>query len=443
MLKLFRSILHNLDKLLFVFSLVVLCVGYGMSAVTFELFPYPLSRQAVQALRTLYHNQDQYIQNKPAVLTETKFAQGGVLRYQPDKTQPGATLLTSFYGDTPGIQLVDLNGTVLHSWAISFQDLWPDPPHLEEVPDDLRIHIHGAVLEPNGDVVFNIEYKGLLKVDLEGRLIWRVPYLTHHSVHKDWKGNYWVCGQKYRTSFDPDIPMIERPFLEEFILQVSPDGQILQEISVYKLIYSNAFEGVLLGHGPSDVMLHGKDLMHLNDIEPLSPEMAAAFPLFKAGHVMVSLRNLNMVCVIDPKEQSIVWHQVGPFLRQHDPDFLANGRISIFDNRDDQANGTILGGSRIVHLDPQTGQVETVFAGRDTEPFFTGILGKHQYLDNGNLLITEGEKGRVFEVTAKGDIVWEYVNTYDSDHTAWVEQGHRYSYEYLQFLQQGAEQDAL
>jgi len=35
-----------------------------------------------------------------------------------------------------------------------------------------------------------------------------------------------------------------------------------------------------------------------------------------------------------------------------------------------------------------------------------------QRLPNGNTLTNEGSSGRFFEVTAEGDVVWEYVNPY-------------------------------
>ena len=41
-------------------------------------------------------------------------------------------------------------------------------------------------------------------------------------------------------------------------------------------------------------------------------------------------------------------------------------------------------------------------------PFISGA----QRLANGNTLITEGNFGRIFEVTAEGQLVWEYI----SDH---------------------------
>jgi hypothetical protein len=179
------------------------------------------------------------------------------------------------------------------------------------------------------------------------------------------------------------------------------------------------------------------DVTHLNDIELLSPEMAAAFPQFEAGDVMISLRNLNTVLVYDPKTKKIKWHQGGPFVWQHDPDFLASGKISIFDNRTSNDMGAVLGGSRILELDPLSGSVNEIYA-PGASIFFTPILGKQQQLDNGNYLVTEGTQGRVFEIDRTGKLVWEFTNYWDEDEIVWIEEGTRYPREYVEFARQEA-----
>ena len=41
--------------------------------------------------------------------------------------------------------------------------------------------------------------------------------------------------------------------------------------------------------------------------------------------------------------------------------------------------------------------------------------GTNQKLPNGNVLITESDYGRAFEVTTDGKIVWEYINPHRAD----------------------------
>ena len=60
-------------------------------------------------------------------------------------------------------------------------------------------------------------------------------------------------------------------------------------------------------------------------------------------------------------------------------------------------------------------------------------MGEHEFLANGNILITESEGGRVFEINPNGKIVWEFINRYDDDHVAIIEQGLRYPESFAEF----------
>jgi len=37
-------------------------------------------------------------------------------------------------------------------------------------------------------------------------------------------------------------------------------------------------------------------------------------------------------------------------------------------------------------------------------------MGKHQWLANGNLLVTDSKNGRIFELNEKQEIIWEFIN---------------------------------
>lgn len=60
--------------------------------------------------------------------------------------------------------------------------------------------------------------------------------------------------------------------------------------------------------------------------------------------------------------------------------------------------------------------------------FYTKHGGKVQRLENGNLLITEARRGRVFEVDEAGRTVWEWVaQRYNSKLVPEVLEGTRYA----------------
>jgi hypothetical protein len=52
------------------------------------------------------------------------------------------------------------------------------------------------------------------------------------------------------------------------------------------------------------------------------------------------------------------------------------------------------------------------YAAEPRESFFAEFISGAQRLANGNTLICSGPQGRVFEVTSRGEIVWEYLNPF-------------------------------
>ena len=132
--------------------------------------------------------------------------------------------------------------------------------------------------------------------------------------------------------------------------------------------------------------------------------------------------------MIDSSDERIKWSMTGPFIRQHDPDFLENGIISVFDNR----RG--FGNSQIQIIDPVTREVSTLYRGNNYNLFYTVVGGKHQRLPNGNILISEFTAGRVFEVTSAGEIVWSYTNRYDENEVYSITEGTRYPNNYGNFI---------
>jgi hypothetical protein len=56
-----------------------------------------------------------------------------------------------------------------------------------------------------------------------------------------------------------------------------------------------------------------------------------------------------------------------------------------------------------------------VYTAPEKSDFFSSFISGAQRLASGNTLIASGSKGRVFEVTREGEIVWEYVNPHGGD----------------------------
>jgi hypothetical protein len=96
-------------------------------------------------------------------------------------------------------------------------------------------------------------------------------------------------------------------------------------------------------------------------------------------------------------------------VQQHDPDFLPNGHILLFDNL---GGDPACGRSRVIEIEPVSQSVVWRYDGCAGPPLDSERRGMVQQIENGNVLITEALRGRVLEVTHEEQprIVWEYWN---------------------------------
>jgi hypothetical protein len=133
----------------------------------------------------------------------------------------------------------------------------------------------------------------------------------------------------------------------------------------------------------------------------LSRAYAAKFPLFKAGQVLLSMRNLDTLAVVDRTTRSVVWSAPGIWRHQHDAEFLDNGHLLLYDNLGSMK------GTRILEYDPLTQAIPWVYANDDSMFFFAFFRGAKQRLPNGNTLILDPDNRRLFEVSPSKDLVWE------------------------------------
>ena len=434
--------IDRLARLLFYAGLAMALVLGGVYVGWFRLPPVPQLSASVDAVRDWRQNWKSYLGVEPSKFIRSAPTQGAGLTVHAAEAQPGVTVMSGLWGGKDvGLALFSLDGKELHRWVARYSDLAPLIPPLpaDMTPtNDWDTHVDAMELFPNGDAMFHVGGLGMVRMDRCNQVVWWLDYETHHSLARDDDGNYWVGGRKRarHTEATDRFPGLLPPYIEDTVVKVSPsDGKILQEISLLDAIYRSGRETFLFPEGDDPLPLRKLDPLHLNHVEPLTRELAPAFPMFAEGDLLVSVRVPSTIFVLDPATGLIKWAQRGPWFGQHDPHFLPNGRISVYDNRDvvnhdAEARGVPRRASRILQLDPSTGSTETIFEGTLAEPFFTDAIGQHQYQPNGNILITESWGGRVFEITPNGKKVWEYVNRIDPGRVALIEWARRFPESY-------------
>ena len=397
-------------KVYFLVSLVVLSYFWGVLTIEFKIFPYPLFDRAYSSFREL-RKVDKEKDVNPFIF-DTKRRGRNVTIYDHALSSDGNVFMTLLKDGRFGGLLVNREGEELFRWRIGYSDVWPHAAHLEYQAPDARISIHGASLYPNGDLLFNFDDgnfptgSGLVKIDKCSHLLWSLAENTHHSVFRDDDGYIWVTSHVFHRNDNNGFHFIKAPYHEDFVLKLSEDGKVLDRISVIETLYKSGLEG-LMRFRNRWVIEKNHEPLHLNNVDILPRQWADKFPLFNAGDIMISMRNINTIAVLDKDSKLIKWWMSGAFSNQHDPDFLPNGHILVFDNRWHRRR---VGGSRIIEIDPISRKIVWKYSGDRAHPFYTEIRGMQQPLPNDNVLITESEGGRAFEVTRKGKIVWEYIN---------------------------------
>ena len=337
----------RLARTLFVAAVLFLVFLIGFASSQFKFFPHRFLSKALNQGAALFHERaDTQAMHPPRhdftgvrawdlrapVAPESIIAKTGEY-----------VLLSSYWPECewrPGLRLIDRGGTIVHTWdAKEAMGIWPGRSSLLDRLASFT-YIHGSHLFENGDVLMNIEYLGLVRMNAAGQVVWKLDRQTHHSIHQAENGNFWVCEARIVDSAEEASRRFQgllAPLVEDRVIEVTPGGEVVSEISILELLYQSEYRNRLLSYPVGTT--RNWDILHLNDVEPLPAAMAAQYPGLAAGDLLVSMRDISTVLVFDRTTKKIKWAIEGRTLRQHDPDFIGGGWISVFDNNSDETPG--------------------------------------------------------------------------------------------------------
>jgi hypothetical protein len=315
-----------------------------------------------------------------------------VVFHDPARAAPGVNLYVSGHG--PEAVLVDMAGRALARWRCPFERAFPGRRPTAETDFFRRAH-----LLPGGGLLALVQTGGLVELDRGSRLVRTHPGGFYNDFHLAGDGRVWTLAKEAREVRGPGGRGPLRWALEDSLVELVPvpgGWEEARRISLLAAFAGTPFEPLLAARRPDGDVLHG------NTVEVFDGALAAASPLFAAGRALVSLREVDTVAVVDLAAGKVVWAQRGPWRRQHQPVPLASGRLLLFDNR---GRG---GFSRLLEVDPATGAVPWTWAPAEPRAFSSPQAGSVQPLPGGDLLVTESERGRAFELAPDGEIVWEF-----------------------------------
>lgn len=312
----------------------------------------------------------------------------GVTVYDRDRVDPGVNVYCANYDKE--VRFIDMEGRLIHRI---------------ELP--ARNERSGCLAKPfRGARMIVVNRPDLLVIGPDSEPVWKRTGAFHHDVAISDDGTLYTFSRKAGTLLDdPEGP----PVLDHSIVRFDAAGNKLGTIELMPILGDRIDPKrrdrltELFRQKKRETRQYQslRDVFHPNTIEWLQKPLRGT----ERGDLLVCIRNMEMIAVIDSVQGDVVWRSAPGLLeRPHHPSVLPNGNLLVFDN------GFFRGHSRVVEIDPESGQIVWQYASEPPEDFFSGLRGSAYRLANGNTLITESGRGRVFEVTRAGEIVWEFRN---------------------------------
>ncbi len=369
----------------------------------------------------------------------------GVTLYQPARAYSSYVL---FDGRDGRSYLIDMNGNTVHSWPYTgFPVEMIDP----KINNGKRGHI---ICQKEPEIFSN---ETLLVVDWDAHVVWewgeKAPGGTAKQNHDQARlpnGNMLVLA-KLVSSIPEES---EEPVNDQAIYEVSPEGEVVWTWISSEHIEEFGFTGEKKALLFRQTMRPRSSLFVINDMEPLGPNrwFHGGDERFHPDNIMIDSREGSFIAIIEKKTGKIVW-QMGPdypasydhskksftgklprpvdaICGQHDAHMIAEGlpgegNVLVFDNQGAAGFPPIylnmFPGSRVLEINPKTEEIVWQYdasrSGRPFWTFFSSFISSARRLPNGNTLICEGMNGRLFQVTTRGEIVWEYVNPHFGEWT--------------------------
>jgi hypothetical protein len=379
----------------------------------------------------------------------------GVTIYDPARTWNGYTVLSPLA--TQAVLVIDMNGNVVKRWD-DFNNSAGGPA---------RVLPNGGVMAASGARPPFQESLELVQRDFDGKVVWsfnrneQVELRDRGTVwssrqHHDWQREDFPAGY-YSPEYVPatsgsntlilthtnhKVPAVSDAMLEDDrLIEVAPDGRIVWEWKAAEHIDELGFapdaRAAIKAAADVNAARGSFDWLHINSATYVGPNRwyDAGDARFAPNNVIISSRQASLLAIV-ARDGSIAW-RLGPdfgaseelrkirqIIGQHHAHLIPKGlpgagHVLVFDNGGSSGYGFAgpiapngVGAfaratSRVLELNPVT--LELVWSYAAPRFFSTNISGA-QRLENGNTLVTEGAGGRVFEVTADGAIVWEYMN---------------------------------
>lgn len=389
---------------------------YGGLADRMKLFAHSLITSPINVMQNVhdYYFIDSY--NKKIRWPEPAPKSRGITRSTPGRAHNGYTLLTTTHDRTA--RLRDQQGDIVHRWTVPVTKAWPDQAHIN-APFHLQprhFYLRDAHVFRNGDLLTLVHAGGvtpwgvgLAKLDRNSKLRWSYKGHVNNDVELSPDGRIFVIEHSKSHHWPAPVQDLSTPYLEDHIVILSPQGEVQKRISLIKALAESRYAAALKRIADN----HEGDPTHANSIDYVA-EAPATAPWLAKGDLIISMRNIELMLVLDPDTGQIKYATGLPARMQHDIDLLPNGHMLMFDNRGD-SNGTAY--SRVIEMDPVTQAITWSFSATpEGEELDSRFFGENERLKNGHTMIVNARQGRVQEVGQQGRrLHWQFITPLRKD----------------------------
>jgi hypothetical protein len=253
-------------------------------------------------------------------------------------------------------------------------------------------------------IIKNPEQKELISLSKNKKINWvNNDLVFHHSTEQENDSTIWIPSIAENPSHYK-IP----GFRHDAICAIDPrNGKVKYIKSVADILIENGYKS-LLDLGYED------DGIHLNDIQPA----LYSSKYWEKGDLLISMRHRNTVALYRPSTNKIIWLKTGPWLAQHDCDFVDEKTIMIFGNdilrgkRDSLINGH----NDIYFYDFEKGEISKPYTKVMKQlGIKTKSEGRCDLLLNGDLFIDESNNGKLYIIN-KDSVKMIYTERFDKNH---------------------------
>ncbi len=234
-------------------------------------------------------------------------------------------------------------------------------------------------------------------------MVWTLPAPDlHHCVIQMPNGNI-----MYLYNYYIDVEGWDFPFQADGIREVDPiTRETVWEWRCDDYLSTDDYCPYHMEEEVFDAAVPSYNWSHANSLVYREEESA----------VYINFRHLDRIVKIDYPSGEVLWSMgrdgdfgAGHFSHGHDPQFLENGNILLYDNGNHRQPVEF---SRAVEIayDPVEGWAQDVWQWPPVDGgfwFYDAAMGDANRLPNGNTLITSSQHGQIYEVTPSGEIAWQ------------------------------------